>query len=216
MTENLLNFLSTIDNLKITHRWENLPQWGGIGENNHLESVADHSWKLAILTITVINEYNLSDIDLNRAVLIANIHDLAESLTGDISTRLITQGVISKTFKEEQEKISMDKMLSSLNNDNKKFILSIWKEYESGKTKEAKLVKCLDKLDALIHFISHSDLSKDNVTGDPNHFGSYGNKYFATCPEIRELIDSIKSKMKKKYQEWDIEWKDNFNVEWKK
>ncbi len=212
--DNLLNFLSIIDNLKTTHRWENLPQWGGMGENNHLESVADHSWKLAILTITVINEYNLSDVDLNRAVLIANIHDLAESLTGDISTRLINKGMVSKTFKEEQEKISMDKMLNSVNNGTKKFILSIWEEYEAGKTKEAQLVKCLDKLDALIHFISHSDLSKDNITGDPNHFGSYGNKYFEACPEIKDLINNVKSKMKDKYQEWNIEWEPDFDVKW--
>jgi 5'-deoxynucleotidase YfbR-like HD superfamily hydrolase len=94
------------------------------------------------------------------------------------------------------------------------YIQSLWLEYEEGETKEALLVKCLDKLDAVLHFINHSDLSKDNVTGDPMHFGIYGNCYFEKCPEIKKLLNRTKKELKKKYLLWGIPWEKEFEIKW--
>ena len=73
----------------------------------------------------------------------ALIHDLAEAKVGDITP---LDG-ISKKEKHDLEEKAMIKLVNSL--DNGKDLLSLWKEFEEGKTKEAKFVKRLDKLEMM-------------------------------------------------------------------
>jgi len=214
MEQNFLKFLKLIDDLKITPRWEGLTQWSGIGKDRHPEMVSDHSWKLSILVMAIIKEYNIKNVDMARCIELAIIHDLPEAVTGDISTRYIDNGTISKKSKAEGEQAAMEKILSTLSPSTQKYIWDIFNEYESAKTPEAILVKCLDKLDALLQCVHHSDLSEDNTVGDPCHFGEYGNKFFLKCPELKTFINHVKSELRKKYEEWNIEWKTEFDVKW--
>lgn len=47
------------------------------------ESVADHSFRVAVLTWLASSE--VEGLDRNRAIKLALLHDLAESITGDIT-----------------------------------------------------------------------------------------------------------------------------------
>src|SRR6056297_1841506 len=53
------------------------------------ESVAAHSWGVAYLVLALGDRFrgDLPDIDLDRALRLAVVHDVAEAETGDVATR---------------------------------------------------------------------------------------------------------------------------------
>lgn len=210
----IIKFIQVAGKLQTTKRWDDYIDWAGMGNEKHHEMVSDHSWKLSALVVTIIKEYGLKDYDIGKAVQIATFHDLPEAITGDISTEHIDNGTISRNDKRIDEEKAMDSILGNLQDNTNQYIRELWNEYEEASTKEAILVKCLDKLDALIHFITYTDLSQGDISNSTGHFGSYGNKYFVQCPFLKDLIDDVKSKMKDKYIEWGFEWKDEFNIDW--
>ena len=77
--EELLRILSRAGRLKMTTRH-------CYTEEGRKESVADHSWRIALMAMlmTSIDEYR--DLDMNKVIRMCLIHDLGESFTGDIPT----------------------------------------------------------------------------------------------------------------------------------
>ena len=77
--EELLRILAQAARLKTTTRH-------CYTEAGRKESVADHSWRIALMAMlmTGIEEYR--DFDMNKVIRMCLIHDLGESFTGDIPT----------------------------------------------------------------------------------------------------------------------------------
>lgn len=73
--EALLAALHTAEKLKGTFRHCQTA-------NGHPESVAAHSWRLALLAYFVADEY--PDADMNKVIRMCLIHDLGECFIGDI------------------------------------------------------------------------------------------------------------------------------------
>ena len=48
------------------------------------ESVAEHSWRLALMAMLLEDEY--PQLDMNKVIKMCLIHDLGEAFTGDIAT----------------------------------------------------------------------------------------------------------------------------------
>ena len=48
------------------------------------ESVAEHSWRIALMAMLLRGEAEFADVDLDKVVRMCLIHDLGESFTGDI------------------------------------------------------------------------------------------------------------------------------------
>ena len=71
----LIDFLAVIEKLKCNTRHS----WTTSGRR---ESVAEHSWRLAVLALLCEDEY--PDLDINRVIRMCLIHDLGEALTGDV------------------------------------------------------------------------------------------------------------------------------------
>lgn len=71
----ILQFLHLSNNLKKVLRSHNVCE-------NRKESVSDHSWKLALMLIAITPHLDRK-IDLERALIMAIIHDLGECLVGD-------------------------------------------------------------------------------------------------------------------------------------
>ncbi|MBI2583572.1 MAG: HD domain-containing protein [Candidatus Aenigmarchaeota archaeon] len=134
-TEKLLEFLGLVGKLKKTERsgWVR----NGIPDS---ESVADHSFRTAILAFILGDKLEVDGEKLLKMVL---IHDLPESITGDITMHDKEYG-----RKSEIERKAMEKLCSSTENGNE--IMSLWKEFEEGKSKESRLAHELDKLEMLI------------------------------------------------------------------
>lgn len=112
------------------------------------ESVAEHSWRLSLM-VCLFAPYLEKSINLEKAIKMAIIHDLAEAETGDIPI-FASQNSVSKQQKIANEQIAMQKIKDLLNNEIGNEIYDLWSEYENKQTYEAKFVNALDKIEAHI------------------------------------------------------------------
>ena len=71
----LLDFLKTAEQLKCNTRHS-------YTSNGRLESVAEHSWRLALMAMLVGDEF--SELDMDKVIKMCLIHDMGEAITGDI------------------------------------------------------------------------------------------------------------------------------------
>lgn len=109
------------------------------------ESVAEHSYRVALLTMFFAPK---AGVDLEKAVKMALIHDLGEAEIGDIVTVVGVKRLANLAEKLEKEREAMKKILSLT--DSKDEYLSLFDEFEENQTKEAQLVKQLDGLEMAI------------------------------------------------------------------
>ena len=135
-----------------------------------LESVSDHTLKVGMLASLITRELNLKEIDLTKLLEMAFIHDLGEIKIGDISTTEIKTEE-DKRNKHEKELSAVTEILSVLSPEIKEHYLSLWLEFESQNTKEAILLKQIDKLDAILK--SHMYESTYNIKGLFDEFYNY-------------------------------------------
>lgn len=106
------------------------------------ESVAEHSWRMALMAMWVADEF--PQLDMNRVIRMCLIHDLGECFTGDIPTFLKTGA------DEENEAGQLDAWVSSLPQPICDEMRELYAEMDAQQTMEAKVYKSLDKLEAVI------------------------------------------------------------------
>jgi len=109
---------------------------------NNGESVADHTYAMTILGMTI---SDLQGLKTEKIMRMSLLHDLAESITGDIMP-----DVISKNEKNSKENIAILKILNELPNQLAKKYFMIWEEFQKNESIEAKFVHELDKLEMAI------------------------------------------------------------------
>lgn len=109
-----------------------------------VESIASHSFGMSLLILYLAPELEGQNVDLDRALRMALVHDLAESITGD---RTPEDG-ISPVDKYAEESQALDQILTDL--DSRQDVRQLWEEFEAGETPEAQLVRRMDKLDMLV------------------------------------------------------------------
>jgi putative hydrolases of HD superfamily len=114
-----------------------------VGITAECESVADHSFRMAILGAYVGIERGLDQAKIVRMCL---IHDLAESELGDLTPEQKS----SEESHRIQEDVIMRKILETLPLRSRERLLSDWQELFEGETEEAKTVWQLDKLEMCI------------------------------------------------------------------
>jgi len=123
------------------------------------ESVAEHSYGTIISSIFVSQYLAQIGIQLNleKTLIMAAIHDLPESLTSDIP-HIASQRSKSSimTLKREMERDAIQTILRSRTSSSKQ-LMSIWKEYDDCATIEAKVVRGADIIDMLVHALDLED-----------------------------------------------------------
>ncbi len=170
----LLNALTVAERLKDTTR--HCYTSGG----RH-ESVAEHSWRLALMAYWVSDEF--PELDMNKVIKMCLIHDLGEAFTGDIPT-------FEKTAQDEQKETQLLFLWArSLPEPFGSEMCELYQEMDARKTPEAKLYKALDNLEAVIQ---HNE--SDIKTWLPNEYElnlTYANDkvlFSAYLIRLRELI----------------------------
>jgi putative hydrolases of HD superfamily len=106
------------------------------------ESVAEHSWRLCVLSWLISKEF--PDYNMDKVLIMCLFHDLGEAITGDIPAFLKTQQ------QENDEVTAIDTILKILDDSTRKELNELFIEMQEQRTKEAKLFKALDKLEAVI------------------------------------------------------------------
>ena len=102
------------------------------------ESVADHAFRTCILCMVYSDLEGLDELKLLRMAL---IHDLPEAIIGDLTPSRKT------TKSKEKEDNAMNQILSLLPKKQREKYMTNWNEYQEGKTREAKAVRQLEKLE---------------------------------------------------------------------
>ena len=106
------------------------------------ESVAEHSWRISLMAFLLKHEF--SDADMDKVVEMCLIHDLGECFTGDIPTFLKTDQ------DRETEDTLLARWVASLPEEISQELAALYREMDAQETKEAKIYKALDKLEAVI------------------------------------------------------------------
>ena len=178
-----VKFLNAIEKLKCNtrHSWNS---------NGRQESVAEHSWRLAVMAMLCRDEY--PDVDLDKVIKMCLIHDFGEAITGDIPAFFKTEA------DEEEEENAVSSLLGLLPKDTAKELQMLFDEMNEMKTTEAKLYKALDNLEALVAH-NEADIStwlpreyEDNLT--------YGQKNCEFSPWTKGLKEFIKSQALEKME----------------
>lgn len=145
------------------------------------ESVAEHSWRLALMAMLLTGEF--PELDLNRVIRMCLIHDLGEAFTGDIPTFVKTDA------DSRREDDLFDRWIQTLPADVRGEWESLLEEMNAQKTGEAKLFKALDRLEAVIQ---HNESDID--TWLPLEYSlqlTYGAENVRFSPYLRELKQEI-------------------------
>ena len=161
--ENVINFYVLCNRLKTLIRtgWQN---WRVSGDR--LESVAEHVYGVQMLAIAMKSEYSY-DIDIMKVILMLAVHELGETVIGDL-----TQFDISKEEKEIIEHEAVSKILSGILDG--KEIENLFLEFDSHSTKEAMFAYMCDKLECDLQCKLYDeegcvDLNKQNENNTLNN-----------------------------------------------
>jgi len=139
----LLDFLHALECLKTNGRHS--VTCGGV-----TETVAAHSWRLAVFAMLILPEF--PEIDGEKLIRMCLIHDFGEAITGDIPSFLKTDA------NEETETDAVGALVRRLPEPQRGVFSALFAEMDAMLTKEARLYKALDKMEAVIQH-NESDLS---------------------------------------------------------
>lgn len=177
----ILEFLRNAERLKTVTR-------SAFTSTGDVESVAEHSWRLAMMAIVLAPEF--PDVDQARLVRMCLIHDLGEAIGGDIpapeQARMRASG--DTEGKAANERRDLLTLLRPLPDQLRADIVALWEEYEAAATPTAKLAKALDKLETILQHTQGT-----NPPGFDYRFNlDYGREHTERPPliaAIREILD---------------------------
>ena len=154
-TDSPVPFFHLLERLKTTKR----AGWRRFGIDN-CESISDHMYRMSILTMMAPQSVS-SKLDILRCCRMALIHDMAESLVGDITP----VDPVSKEEKSRRESETMDYICTNLLGNfngglNGKDIRHIWQEYEDSETPESLFVHDVDKMELLLQMLEYERSQK--------------------------------------------------------
>lgn len=134
----------------LTLQWaKELPRQGFIAmgfKRNEADSVAAHSFSTALLSYFLAKQLKKEGekIDPDKVLKMALVHDIGETIVGDVGT--FVKGMAGGVFKNIEEE-GVRALVDGL--DSKEEIIELVEEYNQRKSLEARIVKAADNLDAL-------------------------------------------------------------------
>ena len=187
--KDLISFLIEAGKLKLVER----KGWVMDGVNNP-ESVSDHSWRTALMVMVLGNGRNLN---IEKCIKMALVHDLPEVRTGDIveveKRNYNVPGTappkesFDQTTTEDRHKAEED-AAKDMFSENKK-LFDLWKEYNENKTKEANFVKDVDKLEMAIQALQY-EKDGNYKSKTIQHYYNYSRDKIKN-PEILKILNEI-------------------------
>ncbi|GAA0765829.1 HD domain-containing protein [Clostridium subterminale] len=173
-TAAFLEILTVAEKLKCNTRHS----WTSSGRH---ESVAEHSWRIALMALLMRDEF--PEIDMDKVIRMCLIHDLGEAFTGDIPT------FEKREEDSEKEDEIFSQWIATFHTPYREEFTELLKEMNERKTDEAKLYKALDNLEAVIQH-NEADIS----TWIPLEYDlqfTYGADKVEFSPYLKELKKEI-------------------------
>ena len=159
------------------------------------ESVAEHSWRLALMAWLMRDEF--PGADMNRVVQMCLVHDLGEAFTGDIPS-------FRKTASDEQrEHAALRAWVTSLPEPQRTWLSMLYAEMDARQSLEARIFKALDGMEAVIQH-NEADLS----TWSKNEYAlnmTYCDDRVGFSDYLTELREAIRDDTRAKLAEAGVE-----------
>ena len=140
-----INFIKEIDKIKYIQRKTKL------FNSDRAENDAEHSWHLAMMTL-VLAEHADTPIDVLKVMKMVLIHDIVEIDAGDT---FIYDTMKSHT-NTDNELSAAKRIFGLLPTEQADELLTIWEEFETGLTNEAKFARAMDRLEPLLQNTSNN------------------------------------------------------------
>ncbi|MFX0090605.1 MAG: HD domain-containing protein [Candidatus Hodarchaeota archaeon] len=140
------------------------------------ESIADHCFRTTVIALIIGKKL---DLDLQRLLQLAIIHDLAESVIGDI-----TPYDHDYPQKKQKEANGIESLGKKIDMD----LLTLWEEFETGKTEESKICKQIDKFEMILQAFEYEKTYNVNL----EEF--WHAEKDIKIPILREMVDKLKQK----------------------
>lgn len=129
-------------------------------KRNEADSVAAHSYSVTLFAYLLAKELKATGwkIDPDKTLKIALLHDLGETITGDIGTyaKDLARGVFDKVEKDAFALLVRNML-------DKKEIMDYFEEYQTLSTLEAQTVKFADALDAFVQGFNTPSANLDDL-----------------------------------------------------
>jgi 5'-deoxynucleotidase YfbR-like HD superfamily hydrolase len=149
--ESQLNFLIEIDNIK------NIIRKTKLFDGSRFENDAEHSWTICVMAV-LLQEYSNTNIDIKKVILMLLLHDIVEIDAGDVY--LYSP---ERKYAAEKEEKAAERIFGILEDDQKDYFISLWKEFEEQKTNESKFAATFDRLEPLLqNYMNQGQTWKEN------------------------------------------------------
>jgi len=186
-TEQLLSLFFDAATLKRVPRsgWllRNVPQ---------VESVADHSYSMAVMTLALADALNASGalaepLDAGRALTISVLHDLAESRLTDLPGPAMR--FLDPQAKSQAESAAIAEILRSL--PSAEAFQALWHEFEDATSPEGRLVCDTDKLEMMVQCLRYE---RAGVRGLDEFWASVDRYqwHYSLCAELYQALKALR------------------------
>ncbi|MDI3340643.1 MAG: HD domain-containing protein [Sphaerobacter sp.] len=169
------------------------------------ESVADHSYRLALLVLLLAAEDPA--IDLAHALTLALVHDLPEAIAGDatpfddalaapdadreaIFRQRPAYSAAAEQAKRAAEAAAMRQITAALPASLARRLMAAWEEYAAGETATARLVRQADKLETWLQALEYRAAQPDLIIESFR----IGTEEAVTEPRLRDLLAAIQAR----------------------
>jgi len=119
--------------------------WRQVSRIGRAESVADHSFGVAVLSLF---EGTRRGYNVERLLTLALFHDLEEAITGDLTPE--DKNRLGWKKVRSLRKAARTQIANSVPMEQRVQYEHMWRDLEAGRTREARLVKDLDRFEMLL------------------------------------------------------------------
>lgn len=158
------------------------------------ESVAAHSWGTALLCLLFGGD---ADVDVERCMRMALVHDLAEAETGDLPRRPPAEQSWTPEEKEEEERAVMERLAGERDDS---MLLELWAEYAEQETDAARFVKDMDLVEMCLQALFYEENARHEQDADAGDGDAPMDEFFATtAPRLttdtgRGLFEDVRAR----------------------
>lgn len=186
--DNFLAFLTRLEGLKNNTRHS----WTSTGRR---ESVAEHSWRLAMMAWLLRDQF--PDIDMDQVLMMCLVHDWGEAITGDVPSFYKT------TNDDDKEDAAVKMLLDELPAKDKEVLEPLFEAFNKQDTVEARFARALDKLEVVIQ---HNEAPLDTwLPIEYNLNQDYAESACLEFPYLHELQQKVREDSRQKLRDAGID-----------
>ncbi len=184
--DKIIEFIRTVGKLKKVGRtgWVT---WKGLNIPNP-ESVADHSFRTAVLGMLVAD---IKKLDSEKVMRMCLLHDVAESIIGDWDT--YAKEKLGEDTKAKKENAAFEKIMEALPAGEREMYLKLWREFGEMNTPEAKIAYQSDKLEMIFQALEYMEDGYDKEKLNDWFIDEKG-KF--TDTDMKNIFDLLEKKAK--------------------